>query len=297
MHWPPRRILVGTDFSAAASTAVAFAFELARRTGAGIELVHAVDPRGQHGGGYRLLDRLLPASHVDPEVLRAEADQAVRAVGAQHAPPEASTRIVVGEAAAEILSLRILSGADLVVLGGSGLRGLRHFLLGSVADRVLRRPGCPLLLVNEMPASGRIDRVLVGAEYPDRPTPWLRAAVDVAHAFAAELTVVHVPPAPGYASDRHHVDLEPEKAGLKLERLLASELPELSVQIAIERGDPAVLLPDLGRKLGSQLVVIGAERNAEGWPGRVADRVARAGLPAVLLVWPPPEADEEWAGK
>jgi nucleotide-binding universal stress UspA family protein len=297
MQWPPRRILVGTDFSNAANTAVAFAFDLARRTGATVELVHAIDPRGPHGGGYRLLDRLLPASDTNLDPVRTEADRALRALAAEHAPPTASTRLAVGEAAAEILATRMLSGADLVVLGGSGLRGLRHFLLGSVADRVMRRPGCPLLLVNEMPASGRVERVLVGAEYPDRPTPWLRTALDAAHVFSAELTVAHVPPARGYTSDRHHVDLEPEKAGLELERLLASELPELSVQIAIERGDPAQLLPDLARRLGSQLVVIGAERNAEGWPGRVADRVARAGLPAVLLVWPPPEADEEWAGE
>jgi len=48
------------------------------------------------------------------------------------------------------------------------------------------------------------------------------------------------------------------------------------------------------REHGAHLVVLGAERNRDGWPGRVADRVARAGLPSLLFVWPERESSEEF---
>ena len=47
------------------------------------------------------------------------------------------------------------------------------------------------------------------------------------------------------------------------------------------------MVPEVAQSLGADLVVVGAERQPDGWPGRITDRVARAELPAVLIVWPP----------
>ena len=78
----------------------------------------------------------------------------------------------------------------------------------------------------------------------------------------------------------------------ELERRVAELDPSVRLQVIVRRGDPVHLLPSVVHKLAADLVVLGAERHADGFPGRVTDRVARAGLPALMVVWPEePEAE------
>lgn len=296
MNWPPRRILAATDFSNVANAAVRAAAALARRTGAELELVHVLPDREDLVTGFEPLDALLLRG-ADPEKLRSHAYVALAALAKELSPVDVKLHVVRGQPAAEILALRELLRVDLVALGAAGLRGLRRFVLGSVADRVLRRPGCPLLLVKDAPPNGELKTNLVAHEYPDRSTPWLELALKIAHDERGELVVLHVLPQRGYASDAHHVDLEPERAPEKLERLIRELDATVPVRIETPRGDPAQRIVEGALKARADLLVIGAERNRDGWPGRVTDRVARAGLPALLMVWPEAEADEEFEGR
>jgi len=295
MHWPPRRILAGTDFSAAANATVRAAAALARRSDAALDLVHVLRDASSSVTGFEPLDALL-LRKPDPAQASSHAREQLENVARELRPVEAEIHLVPGQPAVEILALRERLRVDLVALGAVGLRGLRRFVLGSVADRVLRRPGCPLLLVNDAPPTGEFKTILVAQEYPDRPTPWLELALRIAHAERAELVVFHVLPPKGYASDSHHVDLEPELTPKKLERLVARLDATVPVRIDSRRGDAAELIPTVSQELGAHLVVVGAERNLDGWPGRVTDRVARAGLPALLVVWPEAETEEEFEG-
>ncbi len=296
MNWPPSRILVGTDFSEGARSASRAAGALARRTHAAIDLVHALRAGPEPLTGYAPLDALLLRAP-DPTQARAHLEKQLATLAKDLEPVAVKLHVVQGESAAEILALRELLRVDLVALGAVGLRGLRRFVLGSVADRVLRRPGCPLLLVNSAPPTGEFKTIVVAQEYPDRPTPWLELALRIAHSERAELVVLHVLPPKGYVSDAHHVDVEPQRAPEKLERLVARLDATVPVRIETRRGDAADLIATVSEQLGADLLVIGAERNRDGWPGRVADRVARAGLPAMLVVWPEAETEEEFEGE
>jgi nucleotide-binding universal stress UspA family protein len=295
MNWPPQRILAATDFSETANAAVRAGAAVARRTGAALELVHVLPERADTVTGFEPLDALLLRG-ADPEKLRAHAHEALTALAKELPPAEIKLHVVRGQPAEEILALRELLRVDLVALGSAGLRGLRRFVLGSVADRVLRRPGCPLLLVRSAPPNGELKTSVVAHEYPDRSTPWLELALKLAHDERGELVVLHVLPPKGYASDARHVDLEPERAPEKLERLIRELDGTVPVRIETMRGDPAQRIEEGALREGADLLVMGAERNRDGWPGRVTDRMARAGLPALLVVWPEAEADEEFDG-
>ncbi|HXX47507.1 MAG TPA: universal stress protein [Myxococcota bacterium] len=294
MHWPPRRILVGCDFSEAAADSFRAAAALARRVGARIDLLHVLaHPKGSRTG-FEPLDALF---YRDPsgELARAEAEKRLAALAREVAPGRTEIHLAEGDPVTELLAKRDLLGADLVALGGAGLRGVRRVILGSVAGKLLGHPGCPLLLVTAPPPGGEFKAILVAQESPRTASPWLEVALHLAHDERSEATLLHVLPPAGYASDAHRVELEPESAPAHLAGLRARLEPTVPAKIVVRRGDPAHEIPAVARELGVHLVVLGAERSgARGSPGRITNDVARAGLPALLVVWPEPESDEEF---
>jgi nucleotide-binding universal stress UspA family protein len=61
----------------------------------------------------------------------------------------------IGEASKVILDAARDGGFDLVVMGTHGRTGLSHLVLGSVAERVLRRAPCPVLTVRRTDRQSR----------------------------------------------------------------------------------------------------------------------------------------------
>ena len=141
-----KTILVPTDFSDDAANALSTAVELARLFGARIVVVHAyhvdIPMTTPMAGGYTLPPgfyeelRSQATARVE-EVAKEVADQGVEASGV--ALSESPSSAVV--AYAESLS------ADLIVMGTRGRTGLKHVVLGSVAERVVRTAPCPVLTV------------------------------------------------------------------------------------------------------------------------------------------------------
>lgn len=66
--------------------------------------------------------------------------------------PRVETAKEAGEPAAEIVAFARERGVDLLVLGTHGRTGLEHALMGSIAERVVRKAHCPVLTVRPPPA-------------------------------------------------------------------------------------------------------------------------------------------------
>lgn len=104
-------------------------------------------------------------------------------------------RIAVGDPGAEIIRTAAAISADLIVMGTHGASGFQHLLLGSVAEKVLRRAQRPVLTVPpRVRATSALPfrRVLCPVDFGD-PS---RAALELARSIAAEgdadLLVLHV---------------------------------------------------------------------------------------------------------
>jgi nucleotide-binding universal stress UspA family protein len=140
-----RRICCPVDFSDASRAAMEVAADLARRFGAELVLFHAYPVPG-----YTFPDGSVVAS---PKMLQDLADGAERHLDAWRRDAEAGgagrvqTAKVAGEPAAEIVAYAREQGVDLLVLGTHGRTGLEHALMGSIAERVVRRARCPVLTV------------------------------------------------------------------------------------------------------------------------------------------------------
>ena len=142
-----KRICCPIDFSDASRAAMEVAADLARRFGAELVLLHAYPIPG-----YTFPDGSVVAS---PKMMQDLADQAQKHVEEWRVEAErllgggkVSAEKAVGEPAAEILEVARARGADLIVMGTHGRTGLEHALMGSIAERVVRRARCPVLTVH-----------------------------------------------------------------------------------------------------------------------------------------------------
>jgi nucleotide-binding universal stress UspA family protein len=97
-------------------------------------------PDGSVVASPRMMQDLADQAQKHVEEWRLEAERLVG--GGQVAAEKA-----VGEPAAEILEVARARGADLIVMGTHGRTGLEHALMGSIAERVVRRAHCPVLTV------------------------------------------------------------------------------------------------------------------------------------------------------
>jgi nucleotide-binding universal stress UspA family protein len=145
-----KRICCPVDFSDASRAAMEVAADLARRAGADLVLLHAYPVPG-----YTFPDGSVVAS---PKMLQDLADGAERHLESWRleAEPIAARPVrivkVAGEPASEIVAFARDERIDLLVLGTHGRSGLEHALMGSIAERVVRRAHCPVLTVRPPPA-------------------------------------------------------------------------------------------------------------------------------------------------
>jgi nucleotide-binding universal stress UspA family protein len=140
-----KKILVPVDFSACSNEAIQTAVDLAGRYEATICLLHVHD-LGAHAlpVGYQL-----PNPGQIEHVMASHGEQLERtkkgleAAGARNL----TTQLLRGVPASEIVAFAKDSAADLIVMGTHGRTGLEHVIVGSVAERVVRRASCPVLVV------------------------------------------------------------------------------------------------------------------------------------------------------
>ncbi|MFI5115663.1 MAG: universal stress protein [Terriglobales bacterium] len=137
-----QRILIAVDNEPIAAHAAEIGVELACKLGAEIAFIHVVDPKA--------LGAQEPGVCASELVALAQLD-ARRLVAAFRArlPSESSALefVQLGRAAAEVVSAAKCWPADLIVIGSHGRGGIERALLGSVAEAVVRRAPCPVLVI------------------------------------------------------------------------------------------------------------------------------------------------------
>ena len=139
-------ILVPTDFSDDATKALSTAGELAKVFDAKVVVLHAyhvdIPSVSPMGGGY-----VLPKGFY--ESVRTHAAAAVERVAEKLAESGIEATGIAHEdsAAVAIVAEATRLPADLIVMGTRGLTGVKHLVLGSVAERVARTAPCPVLTV------------------------------------------------------------------------------------------------------------------------------------------------------
>jgi nucleotide-binding universal stress UspA family protein len=137
---PFQKILVATDFSEHSQRALAWALDLRQRLGAALTVLHVYQIPAGYPNGFLFSADVIGAIE---DSARVELAKFVARAGTT--PVE--SKLAMGVPFMEIVQAARSGAHDLIVVGTHGRTGLKHLLIGSVAERVVRLAPCPVLTV------------------------------------------------------------------------------------------------------------------------------------------------------
>lgn len=138
-----KKILIPTDFSETSQAATQYAVELAKKFGAQLHLLHVIEDPVVYMPMFE--SYALPPKEDFENFAKTRLDNWI--LDEDKAGLEISTHWVHGNPFADILKYAKREEIDLIVVGTHGRSFTAHLLLGSVAEKVVRKAFCPVLTV------------------------------------------------------------------------------------------------------------------------------------------------------
>jgi universal stress protein A len=141
-----QKILVPVDFSGCSEKALQYAIPFAGQFGAAIVLLHVLQLNYIAGSEFGGVDFPLLESEMRQNSEKQLAALGTRVIGSK-AP--ASTLVRAGRPVGEIVATARELEVDLIIMSTHGHTGLKHVLLGSTTENVVRYAPCPVLVVRQ----------------------------------------------------------------------------------------------------------------------------------------------------
>jgi universal stress protein A len=139
-----KKILAATDLSELSKLGIRYALEMARDSSAEVIVYHAIDVGGNWTEGPPIgeprLDMLEESRRTVDKFLSENFADCIDLV-------EVRTVTEIGAPFKNITEMAEKEGVDLIVMSTHGRTGLDHMILGSVAEKVVARASCPVLVV------------------------------------------------------------------------------------------------------------------------------------------------------
>jgi nucleotide-binding universal stress UspA family protein len=302
------KILVATDFSKPAEWALRQANWLAERCGAQLTLAHVLtDIRGAMSDMPASGRWELVAGDIDrfERELRRRSDERLARLTAKYCDAGVQLRheTLIGSPYVEIIHAVQKEGHDLVIVGTRGLSGLKRFLVGSTAERLVRQCPSPVWVVKG--AGHSLRAIVVAVDFSEVSRGSLELGGALAAATGARLHVVHatfipaeaasgaMPSGGGWTTKKKLLQY---RQGLKQEaELRLSEFVKMHVldgqpvRERVEHGEPWKVIGTAVRRIGADLIVMGTVAHS-GIPGlfigSTAEKVLRSCDCSILTVKP-----------
>ena len=258
-----KNILYLTDFSQSSDAALPFATALARAYDAKVYALHILMP-----------DVFV---YLTPDSLKAAVDLQEKSANKEMHRIEAQLRGLPHEAIVErarelwaTLEPKLKEyEIDLIVLGTHGRTGLQKFLLGSAAEKILRRSGVPVMAVGpKVPSSNRSDacfhRVLFATDFTPASVVAAPYAISLAQESRAELVLLHVMEKGERTRPQTFRSLTVAEA---LHQLHESVPPEAQLwcrpETVVVYGEPTARILETAKQKGADLIVMGIRNTGD----------------------------------
>ncbi len=144
----PKKILVPSDFSEFSDNAINEAADIAEKYGSKMILLHVISPEVQQCADQYCMSADLVEQYESASIKhsREALEKRAKAV-AESRGIDVSFDVQRGYTSDIILDEQKRLNADLIVIASHGRTGLKKYLMGSVADKVVRSAECPVIVI------------------------------------------------------------------------------------------------------------------------------------------------------
>lgn len=301
-----KKILHPTDFSEVSLQVFDQAVALALRYGAELQLIHSVV---LHEYDKSIVDKGLKKLNESYDSLRTELKSQMEEMVEQSeiANDMCSLTINRGLSASEVIIDEAQgSGADLIVMGTHGHSSIRHFFLGSVAEKVVRYAPCPVMVLGRQEDTpGRFGNILLPVDFSKASHQAAEVAIALAKTHSAQLHLLHVyqdivPPIyVAYGKETVAWDQRLKKRGEETLHAFKAQHRALGVKMAshFTEGRVSSSIVDFSNRKSIDLIVMGTTglgRVHRFMLGSATEKVLRKAYVPVLTVRAQPgEASNE----
>jgi nucleotide-binding universal stress UspA family protein len=297
-------ILCPVDFSEASAHAVDQAIAIASWYGARITALHVRSPMVLPIPGVPVGE--LPTLPVPDEEAHLQIEERVRALFSAGRHLRVDVQIETGLPATVILDSAAGRRVDLVAMGTHGTGGFARFVLGSVAEKVLRKAACPVLTVPpraHTSAQLPFKRLLCAVDFSAPSLLGLQFALSLARESDAHLTLLHVitwpwqeppgpalealPPEMAFHLTEYRRHCEQDASGRLAALVPADARTWCTPTTQVRHGRPHAETLRLAAEESADLIVIGVSgRNTVDLHllGSTANQVVRSAVCPVLTV-------------
>jgi nucleotide-binding universal stress UspA family protein len=281
------RIVLATDFSPASEMAASYAQSLSRRFSSTLSLVHVLDLSITVRSEYAVVG--MPAE----EMRQASAENQEHLLQAMTSAGVRTTAHILesDNPASALVAFATDLRADLIITGTNARKGLSKLILGSCSESIIRHATCPVLTIgpgNKSKHSVNVPfhTVVFATDFGPDAAKQADVALGFAQDTVAKIYLCHVLDHPG-TDIAETINLE-----LKCESALAKLIPEAaydwcSPECVIEIGSAAPHILALAKKVGADLIVLGAKRTASWFvnlvEGTVGEVLMAAECPVMTI--------------
>ncbi len=287
------RILCPMDFSEFSAKSYEYAHSLARHYGAKLFLEHVVQPLAMAYPFYAFPDSLNQV-YIN---LNQDAEKQLNEVVKNHSWNGIQPELIVREGfpTDAILTFAQKESIDLIVMGTHGRQGFDRLTMGSVAEQVLRKARCPVLVVRkpahdfvkprEKQEQIQLKKIIFCTDFSEHSDRALQYALSLAMEYNAELTLLHVLESVPAKED---VEAKSAKILRELQRLIPNDAGNwCKIKPAVRAGKAYQEINLLATETEADLVILGVRgRNALDLAlfGSTTHRVIQVGPCPVLAV-------------
>lgn len=288
-----QKILVPIDFSEYSDSAFQYALGFAKNIQAHLTLIHvevlinSLQPEALFGATK--MEKTIRKVLSDIQGQLKERIDAAKAEGVS-----ADYAVIQGKSAANsILEYVQQNPYDLIIMGTHGRTGIKHFILGSIAEKLVRLSPTPVLTLHKSTQKFRLKHILMPVDFSEFSLKAVEYGTEIARRFQSEITLLHVIeslPYPAFYPEGFSpaFDFDPQlrqRINENLDTILHDA--ELPVHRVIRMGTPSTEIVHYAQKKDIDLILM-STRGLTGLEhiliGSTTERVVRMSEVPVLTI-------------
>lgn len=235
-----KTILVPTDFSKVANNATDVAFNMAKKAGANVLLLHIVEGlsqgsfnvEGQIAVGTDYTDKLFTL-----KLIEKSKNQLQKVVtNPKYSAVKVDGELKMGNPFHGIQSMITKNKVDLIVMGTEGRTSLTDALIGSNTEKVIRHSHCPVLTVSKVPVKTKYDNIVYATSMTESEEAFSPIVKNIQNLYNSKIHLLRVN-TPGSFTPDHEVikQLNSFAKRVKLKNFTVNIYNDLTVEMGILR--------------------------------------------------------------